>query len=261
MSPVQTAPSSENLLLGKGQMFFERFDANGAGMGMRHMGNVETLEITTADDNVDKNSSMTAGGPLYKRVNRRRTVTLRAVADEFTAENLAMMMMGETATLAQAATAVVGEAVAPVTNAGTYFKTKLLGPVTGVAVHFGATLGVLGTDFAVVNPDVGLIRILPDTILTGAVTVDYTPTAYTSPDGPQVIKGGTAGTVEGSVLFVGDPASGPAMQLEVWHVSVSPDGAVGLISDDYAQMTLSMAIMEEALTHPDNPLYQLTYLP
>jgi hypothetical protein len=259
--PAQAAPSSENLLLGKGQVFFDRFDVNGVSQGLRHLGNVETFELTTADDNVDKYSSMTAGAPLYKRVNRRRTVTLRITGDEFHPENMALVTMGSQSTLAQPATAVVGEVITATTVPGIYYVTKKLGPISAVVVHFGAGAGVLGVDYAIVDANSGLIRILPGTVLTGAVTIDYTPTAYSSTTSPQVIHGGVSGTISGKILFLGDPSTGPKVKVEVWHVNITPDGAVGLISDDYATMGLSAAVLDDAINHPASPLYELTYLP
>jgi hypothetical protein len=256
---MRTAPSSENLLLGKGQLFFDRFDINGVGTGLKHMGNVTTFELSTSDDNVDKYSSMIAGAPLYKRVNRRRTQTLRIIGDEFHPENFALAAMGDVATLAQAATAVVGEPISAVTVPGMYHMTAKLGPVSAVVVHFGAGAGVLGVDYAVVDP-IGLIRILPGTILTGAVTVDYTPTAYTTTNGPAVLSAGTAGVIAGRLVFLGDPTTGPRMKVEVHHVNITPDGAVGLISDDYAQMTLSAAALDDSINNPDAPIARITYL-
>lgn len=261
--PAQTAPSSENLLLGKGQVFFDRFDISGNPTGLKHLGNVETFELTTADDNVDKYSSMTRSTALYKRVNRRRTVTLRITGDEFHPENMALITMGDQSTLVQTADPVVAEVVAAdaQVSKGTYYVTRKLGPISAVTMSFGGTPGVLGTDYAIINANTGLIRILPGTALTGLVTISYTPTAYTSSTGPAVIGGGTAGIVQGKVLFMGDPTTGPAMRVEVWKVNITPDGAVGLISDDYAQMSLSGAVTEDAINHPSHPLYEITYLP
>lgn len=258
--PATTAPSSENLLLGKGQLYFDRFDGNGASTGRIHMGNIETFEITTADDNVEKFSSMSAGAPLYKRVNRRRTVTCKVTGDEFNPENLALMTMGSKAYLTQAATAVVGEALAASTVPGAYLKTAKLGPISAVAVKFGGVAGVLNTDYAIIDANVGIIRILPATIKTGAVTIDYTPTAYATTAVP-VVAGGDSGIIEGSLLFIGDPSAGPKVMVEVWKVSITPDGALGLISEDFATLALNMAIEADEANHPSSPLYDVTYLP
>lgn len=259
--PAQAAPSSENLLLGKGQVFFDRFDVNGVSQGLKHLGNVETFELTTADDNVDKFSSMSAGAPLYKRVNRRRTVTLRIVGDEFHPENMALVTMGSQSTLAQVATPVVAEAITATTIPGIYYVTKKLGPITAVVVKFGAGAGVLNTDYAIIDASVGLIRILPGTVLTGVVTVDYTPTAYSSTTSPQIVSGGVSGIIQGRILFIGDPSTGPKVKVNVWKVNITPDGAVGLISDDYATMGLSAAVLDDSANHSASPLYEITYLP
>lgn len=259
--PAQNAPSSENLLLGKGQVLFDRFDAAGARTGFRHLGNIETLELTTADDKVQKFSSMSQGAPLYKEVNRRRTVTLKLTGDEFHPDNLALILMGNLATLVQAATAVVAEAIFPTTVPGAYFKLAKLGPYTAVAIKFGATPGVIGVDYALVDAKLGVYQILPGTVLTGVVTADYTPTAYTGTTGPKVVGGGTAGTIQGALMFVGDPSTGPKVLLEVWRTNVSPDGALGLISDDFATLGLTMAVLDDSAAHPSNPLYQITYAP
>jgi hypothetical protein len=260
--PAQAAPSNQNLLLGKGQVFFDRRDNAGLSTGFRHLGNIETLELNTADDKVQKFSSMTAGAPLYMEVNRRRTVTINLTGSEFHPENLALMTMGSQSTLVQAATAIVDEPVHATTIPGMYFFTKLIGPVTAVSVKFGAATGVLGVDYAIVNANVGTIRILPGTAMTGAVTVSYTPTAYVSATGPAVVGGGSAGTIQGALRYVSDPSTGPDMIMDVWSANVSPNGALSFIGDDFATMQLQLSVLDDSLNHPaPNNLYQIIYPP
>lgn len=258
--PAQAAPSSENLLMGSGSLYFDRFDVNGVTTGLKHLGNVSTLESSTEDDNVDKFSSMAAGRPLYKRVNRRRTITLAITGNEFHPENMALATMGSQATLVQVATPVVGEAITATTKPGIYYATKKLGPITAVAVKFGATTGVLNTDYAIINAAVGLIRILPTTILTGAVVMDYTPTAYSTATAPQVISAGVSGIIQGRMLYLSDNTTGPQIKVDIWKVNITPDGAIGLISDDYAEMSLSAAVLDDSANHPASPLWEVTYL-
>ena len=119
---------------------------------------------------------------------------------------------------------------------------------------FGAAVGVLASGFFLID------RFgLPGTILTGAVTVDYTPTAYA--DGLTQIAAGTESLVRAKVTFVGDPSAGPAVMVEIWDVQITPDGALGLISDDFATLGLQMAVQSDVANHPAAPLYQVTYLP
>jgi hypothetical protein len=254
-------PDPQNLYVGKGQVLFNRFDANGNPTAFKHLGNVDSLEITTNDTKIQKYSAMSASAPLLKEVMTRRIVTLTLKGSEFHPDNMALLTMGVVNTLTQAATAVVGEAVAATTVPGSYFTTKQMGPITAVTVHFGATAGVAGTDYVIVDATVGLIHILPTTILTGAVTVDYTPTAYAGAAGLSVVAGGTQGVIQGALKFVGDPTAGPKQIVDVWRCNVSPNGAFGLISDDFADLSLTMTVQDDSANHPASPLYQSIYAP
>ena len=255
------APSADNLLLGAGALYINRKDAAGVGLGMVHAGNCETLEITTEDDVLEKYESMTRSRSLYKSVTRKRTVRLRAVLDEFNGDNLALALMGNKAqSAAVIAGAVVGEELAAAFVAGAYYKTAKLGPISAVSVDFGATPGVEGVDYEIANAAVGIIRVLPDTAQPAgaALTIDYTPTAYA--DGLTQVRGGTETTVRASLLFVGDPNAGPPVMVEIWDVQVAPDGALGLISEDFATLALQMTVQSDIVNHADAPLYLVTYL-
>lgn len=255
--PVHAPPSSENLLVGKGQLFFDRFDANGVSTGFKHLGNVETLEISQADTKLQKFSSMTHGAPLLKEVLTKRIVTLTIKGDEFHPDNLALVTTGTVSTLVQPATAVVAEAGPLTTVPGNYYQLQKAGPATAIAVKFGVATGVLGTDYEITTNGKGvIIHILPGTTQTGAVTTDYTPTAYTSTSGPPVVSSGVVGVIQGAVKFIGDPTTGPAYNVDVWHVNVSPNGAIGLISDDFASLSLTMEVLDDSANHPASPLYQ-----
>src|SRR5579884_1602097 len=59
-------PDAGNLSLGAGEVLFDRFDANGNPTGYRHLGNVESLAITTTVETVQKKSSMDGARGIYK---------------------------------------------------------------------------------------------------------------------------------------------------------------------------------------------------
>lgn len=260
--PVLT-PSSDNLLLGKGEVFFNRIVA-GVSQGYRHMGNVETFELTTTDDVLEKYSSMVRTTPLYKRITRRRDVVLRAVLDEFDPQNLSLALMGDVVTsAAQPATPVVAEVLTTDALLGGFYKTALLGPITAVSLDNVTTPGALvaGVDYRIHDANVGIIQLLPTATALVAgdeISIDYTPTAYAA--GLTQVRGGTQSLIEGSVLFKPDPATGPQIMVEIWKASVTPDGALGLISEEFAQMALSMAVQADTIGHPTEPLYRATYL-
>ncbi len=261
---MATAPSPDNLLLGRGKVYFNRFTTAGAAIGYRAAGNIETFELTTTDETKDRYESMTHQSSLYKQVPVRRTVSLKIKGDEFNEDNLALALMGDVVPLVQAGAPVVGEVLTMNATPGLIYRTALLGPIATVTVSKGNVALVAGTDYQVLDPNVGLIQ-----LLTGApgfqpgdqLTVGYTPTAYTAATGPKKVTGGTEGKIEGAVLFVGDPTTGPKQMVEVWHVTLKPDQAIGLIADDFATYGLAMTVLDDSANHPATPYYDVTYLP
>jgi hypothetical protein len=89
-------------------------------------------------------------------------------------------------------------------------------------MKFNAVTGVLGTDYEILNADVGLIRIKPTTTKVGPVLVSYTPTAYTSTTGPTVIAGGHAADRQGeNPLRLGQPLRAESHDRGVGNVGPS----------------------------------------
>jgi hypothetical protein len=83
------------------------------------------------------------------------------------------------------------------------------------------------------------------------VDIDYTYAADTS----TTIKGGDTGTIYGSIMFLGDPAAGPAMDVEVWNVSIEPEGGLDLIGDNFLEWTLNCEVLDDSTNHPTEPYF------
>lgn len=273
--PPLKSPSAELLRLGAGELLFDRWDSvTDLNTGFRHLGNVETLEITTTDDKLVKKSSMSRARPVYKSVTRSRDVILRAVGDEWSADNLALMLMGSVAYALQAATPVVDQILlldVPATTLGAaiggrFFHVGMLNIGT-VTMKLGST-SLTGADFTVYNAKMGLIKILETSVAvtngTDDLKVSYTPVAITGTGSP-VVRGGTESEIQGSVLFIEDNSAGENHILRVWSVSISPDGALGLISEEFATFALNMAIQDDSQgLHGGSvadPLYHLQFVP
>jgi len=229
-----TTPSNENVILGKGALFFDRYDAAGASTGFRHLGNCSVFEIGTEDDVLELKSSLSAAAGTYKKVTRSRTVNINVTFYEFDSENLALALMGEVATFTQTGATVADEVLvaAALTNIkGKYFFTAQRRISAVTLTQTGAL--VAGTDYEIVDAEQGLIRILPTsaTVVDGtAITIDYTSAAVTALD---VVRGATKSLIEGKLRFVPDPMTGPKLEVEVFNVSFNPQGVLGLIQDDW----------------------------
>ena len=253
---MATNANGDNLLLGRGAVYFDRF-VGGVSTGERHLGNVTKFEISTEDETVEKYSSVEASSPLLKKVLIRRNVSLALTLDEFSKENLALVLMGENdATFAQAGGPIVDEAISGVVG-GRYYKLANRDVSAVVVEGSGGTPTYTLTDDYLVDADSGRIYIVPGGAITdGAdIQVSYTAAAITA-GAVDTIRGGVSSVIEGAVRFIGDPAAGPAYEVEVWKVSVNPDGVLAMIGDDFGSADMTFAILSDAANHPTEPLYR-----
>lgn len=256
--PPLISPDAELLRLGAGQLFYDRWDADGNPQGFKHIGNLDSLEITLTPDVLIKRSSMTRSRPVYKKITRAIDTVVRAVGNEWSVDNLALMFMGDvayaTATAVEVADQVVfanvpstGTATLGYQLGGRYFHVGALN-INTVSMDLGAA-PLDSADFAVANAGMGLLYILPTSTQvtndTDDLTVTYTPAAITGQNSP-VVRGGSQAEVQGSLLFLEDNSAGENHIFRAWSASVTPDGALGLISEEFATFALNFTLQDDS---------------
>jgi hypothetical protein len=65
--------------------------------------------------------------------------------------------------------------------------------------------------------------------------------------------------IEGRLRFVSDNPAGTDLELEVWRVSLAPDGDTALIGEnEWASMSFTCEVLKDETNHPDNPYMQIT---
>lgn len=232
-----TTATSNNLLLGSGKLYFDVLE-NGVRTGEYDVGNVSSLGLTTTDEIKEKNQSMTAERGLYATALTKRTVELDITGDEFSQENMALNTMGVLAKLVQVAGTATDETVTATTRKGRIYPlAKRM--VSDVVISVGAVVMVEGVDYAII--DASRIKVLVGgAIVDGSVlTADYS-FATLSLD---TVQGAKLKQVEVFARFVGDPTAGPAYEVEIWRVQLSPTGALGFISDDFGSWTLKGKVL------------------
>jgi len=245
--------NGNNVLLGRGKVYFDRFDASGNPTGERFLGNCPTFEITPTSEDIKKYSSADAAADLIASDVLRTTLALRIVGDEFTKENLAMALFGDNSTLSQTGASVTDEAIAGVLQ-GRYYALAYR-DVSNVVVTDtgGVTTFVEGTDYTV-DATTGRIYV----IVGGGIAddtdleVDYDYATISLP----TVRGMNQTSVKGKIRFIGDPARGPKWEIEIWRASVHADGAMGFISDEYANFTMTGDIESDATNHPNEPHFR-----
>lgn len=240
-----------HLMLGKGILYFDRFDANGLRTGEVDLGNCESFTLGTADTKVTKYSSRDAAAGVLREVTIRRDVTCKITGNDFNQFNASLFLMGDEAELTQAAATVTAEAVTATPKKGRWYSLANRS-VTGVEVKQGSTALEVETDYSIDSVR-GRIYIRPEStafVEDTPITADYTADEVKLP----TVRGSTQGNIEGFLRFVGDPTSGPITEVEVWRVSIQPEGESGYISDDWGNWQLTLKVLKDE-TRPDNPWY------
>jgi alpha-glucosidase (family GH31 glycosyl hydrolase) len=251
MTTPQIAPNAANLLLGRGALYFDRFASGTMNrQGEVHLGNVTKLEITTTDEAKEKYSSMVSTSALLKSVNVKRTVEVKLTADEFSLANMALALMGSEGTLTQAASTAADETVTTSAKHGRWYPLAKRN-VSSVVI----TGKVEDTDYQV-DAETGRIYIIPGGAITEGSTVTVASYSYGTID-YKTIVGANANVIEGYLRFIGDPATGPEFELEVWRVQAQPDGAFGLITEDYGNFSLTLKVLDDSANHATEPYYRL----
>lgn len=251
------SPDAQNLYLGRGAFYFDRFLAGTTTpTGERHVGNVSKIELVTTDDVKEAYQNMTSSAGLYATVNARRKVELKVTGDEYSLENIALILMGDTGKLAQTGSSVTDETVTASAKQGRYYATdyRKISAVTVKGGVSGATAKVLNTDYTV-DAVSGRIYVVPG---GGIADGDIIKVSYTyATISLDVVKAGTQSKIAGYVRFVGDPAAGPTYELECWNAQFNPDGPLALIQDDYGNWSLSARLVADLTNHSDAPWFRM----
>lgn len=215
------------------------------GNGYRHLGNVESLNITTTVETIEKKSSMDGSRGVYGSAVIGAEGEVAIVVSEYHAENLALGLLGDTAAFSQAAGGPLsGQSI----NGGAALKFDRwyeLGKkqVTVTAVKQGVTTGVLGTDYEL-NTELGLVKINAGGAFTEAVTTwDGSFAAVNS----TLVRGLSVGKIEGRLKYfsAANQSAGPRYELDVHKVNLTPDGELALISEEYGTFTLRGKVLKD----------------
>lgn len=257
VGPYTQAPNPANVILGRGMLYIDNFDASGNRTGQQAIGNVTAFDVENKVEIKEKYESMDPASSLYARGVTRETVTIKITGDEFTLDNLARAVLGTVTTVVGTGATVTAETVTPTGGAvlGRYYDLAHRNITAMTDLKQGATTLVLGTDYTV-DLVRGRVYLLPTsvTITPGtALTADYTYGTYTY----NAVNVATVGTIDAYLRFLGNPVKGPTYEAEFWHVSFTPTGTLGFIADDFGNWTLEGLVIADPIGHPTQPIGRL----
>jgi hypothetical protein len=254
---MTATPSPDNLYVGKGEIFLDRFDADGNPTGELHLGNCRSLSIVFNDEVIESFNHMDAAAGLYKRTIKSRIPVLSIVGEEFTPEIMAIIQRGDLATLSQVGSTVTGQVITASATLGRWYKALHRG-LSAVSVTQGDYTLVSGEDYDL-DATSGRIYLKPESelIVEGdPIEIDYTYASMTK----RVVRAGVSNSITGSIRFKGDPSEGPVREIEVWKADLTPEGEIGLITDEYGTWSLNASVLSDKVNHPNEPYYREIWL-
>ncbi len=243
--------SGSNMLLGHGELYFDRLSSTGARTGEKFLGDIESLSLTGTVETKEKYSHTTSAGELLARAIIRSSQEVALQFNEYMARNLAMFLLGDDSSpITQTGAAVVDELInsnVAIPSADAWyplaFRGSVANPISAVTVKVLAATKVLGTDYQV-DAITGRIYIIAGGSIvpgTDIVKVSYTyPTLTSGSSAIERVLIGTRADVTGFLRFIGVPAAGqgPKMELKLWKVNFAPDGNLAFVGDDFGNYGL-----------------------
>lgn len=252
-----TRPNSGNLILGAGELFFDRIDSKtGKSTGLRHLGNVSNFTISTTVETKKKYSSMDSARGLLASAATQVTCTGKLTLDYYQPENLALAMLGEDNILTQT----------PQTGLSKTFTSVRLGRLYSLDQKKVANVVLKSStgEAYVLNEDytIDLLRGYWEPLVGGAIVNDSSVEATfdTQAGSFPKISGLTTPHIEGMLYFKGDPTFGPMYEAEIWKASVLPEGDIGFITEDWGSLGLTLEIMNDSENHPNDPYFRYLQL-
>lgn len=250
-------PNPQNYFLGKGSLYFARYDENGNIIkGERHLGNAPDFKISVSVDKKEHFSSQTGLAEKDTEVITGVNATLSFTLEEYTLENLTLALLGEEGLITQSA----GSNTENRTAYKGYYLNLPHRNISNVSVSDGTHTYTENVDYRV-DEEIGRIFILPQgNIADGTnITISYNYGEFTARTA-QALKNAK---IEGFLHFIPakDQYGDNRYEAEIWKVSLAMNGDLGFISDDWGKIEFTGTIIKDELNHPDEPYFRLIELP
>jgi hypothetical protein len=263
MAPSLYAPTPNLLLVGKGALWFDRFDASGALSGaMISLGNCDKFGITVKPTVIKNYTSLDSSAALYDSAVSQVDLTLTIEGFEFGPDQMALVSQAAVPTAFTQGTATVSAEVlagATVQKSGRGFRT-VNREISALVVTQSTTTLVSGTDYLIKDAHSGFIY-FPEgssVVNTASVTVAYTAAAIAAAANMSQLLAASVSQVKGKLFFYADPMRGPNWDVEVPRVLLTGGTEVDFIGTTYAKWKLAGDVLSNVAFDPTIPYYRQT---
>lgn len=232
--------------------------------GFRILGNAPEFNLTGEAELLTHNSSMEAGRPQDASLVKSKSNSGTLKLEEFNDENMALFFWGQTEVVTNGAGAAITDAVlvedGQIQVGGMYpLKTATGAPVKGIPTATAVTLAtteivpvtlVEGTDYTIDKAQ-GYVVLLDTPAITTAIgTNDGITFSVPLIATPKAISGVTLNArnkIVGEILFNGlNDQSGERFEIFFPKVSLTPDGDIPMIGEEWSNIPLKMTVEKSA---------------
>lgn len=250
--------SGKNYVLGRGQVFFDRFPQNVPvtaalmGIGERYFGNTPEFSTSTESEDLEHFDSdagvNTKDDSVQLSMNRSGSFT----CDNISKDNIALYFLGDASTINQAGATGLTHTVT--VKKGMFYQMgasaslpaglRNIKNVTAEKDPSGTPVAVAALNNFQIDEELGRIYILADAVaITDDTVIEFTFDTDTSTR-DQIVSSSNA--IYGAIRFVSNNPKGVNRDYYYPYVKLSPDGDYNLKGEDWQQMGFTMEILKKA---------------
>ena len=249
---------AQNYTLGRGRVYFARFDDGETPGTFRHLGNSPEMNLTIETENLDHVSSESGVREVDDSVALSVTRSGTLILDDIQPDNLGMFFFSEAgaSTLAQDAVGTDTDYTLPGTDRAiksgeTFFiGVSASSPVgirdlTKLVVKTPGSLTV-NTHFTT-DPDAGSITFTDageTALMSNSADVVVTYQAATAKNYPQILSG--SAPIQGAMRLIEDNPKGNNNTWIMPKVTIRPNGDISLKGDEWRQIPLALTVEKPA---------------
>lgn len=243
-----------NVKLGKGSLLLAKYSGANAG-AFEFRGNVTALTLAAEVTKAELYSSTQASAPKIAESVTRIGYTLTGTFSEYMKANLLDFLLGEDSTRQQAVGVGISKNfTGDQVKAGGYIYVTDKNITNVVVTRDGTDALTVDTDY-ILYADRGLILLRAGASVQDGddIEVEYNRPALTI----STVRIAKEGAPVCHLLFFSDDANtdgrGAKDVLEIWRVSMAPEGELNFISDEYGTFQLTMGVLSDPTNHPNDP--------
>lgn len=272
-----------NLVLGRGRLFFDRHDPKGNPTGERYLGNTPELNATQDVTTLDHFASDYGLKEMDDQMNLQNTRSGSFITDNIAIENVAMFFGGTEQTIVNTQQTDVKEALNggnPILRGRFYQLGQTVDEPQGLgnvdAANFDLYYASANASIVIGSGDLSSVSGL--TLLpSGNYELEAdTGRVYIEPDAPDLLASSKlyaqynrrAGatdiiitsddSVRGALRFISDNPKGLQMNYYWPEVNLTPNGDYALKGDDWQQLSFNFGVLRKDCNTPSQIVYRPT---